>query len=395
MLFWPSTFGLPEPLSPKDGMAPHPPPIESRSAPGELTLVLRGNLDRATVAGLWGKALGLVEGQQQSGVLRVDCRAVTFCDSAGIALLVKLRRLQKAKGGSFVLDGLAAHLHELLALYHEDEMPEPPVEEKPHGLAPAEVGRASWLVWDASRALVAFTGELAVEFLAVARRPALLRWPDTFTAAEKAGVNALPIVILISFLVGLIMAFQGAIPMRQFGAEIYVANLIGLSVIRELGPLMTAIILAGRTGSAFAAELGTMRVNEEIDALATMGLPPVRFLVLPRVLGAVMVTPFLVVFADLVGVLGGSIVLLAMKYPFITYLQQVQSAVDYADLLGGLGKSVVFGLLVAGVGCFHGLRTKTGASAVGDAATRAVVSSIILITVADGIFSVLFYYLGI
>jgi phospholipid/cholesterol/gamma-HCH transport system permease protein len=212
---------------------------------------------------------------------------------------------------------------------------------------------------------------------------------------EKAGVDALPIVALISFLVGLIMAFQAAIPMRYFGAEIYVANLIGLSVLRELGPLMTAIILAGRSGSAFAAELGTMKINEEIDALTTMGLDPVPFLVVPRVLAALFITPLLTLFANLFGLAGGSVVLLSLGYPMVAYVRQVQMAVSWVDLSGGLFKSLVFGLIVAAIGCLHGLRTEFGPSAVGNAATRAVVSAIILIVISDGIFSVLFYYLGI
>jgi len=213
--------------------------------------------------------------------------------------------------------------------------------------------------------------------------------------AEKAGVNALPIVALVSFLVGLIMAFQAAIPMRQFGAEIYVADLIALSMLRELGPLMTAIVLTGRSGSAFAAELGTMKVNEEIDALTTMGLDPVRFLVVPRIIAAVAVTPLLAVFADLVGVLGGSIVLVSLGYPLLTYVKEVISATTHVDLLGGLVKSAVFGIVVAGVGCLRGMETGIGATAVGDSTTRAVVAGIVLIVVIDGVFSVVFYQLGI
>ena len=162
------------------------------------------------------------------------------------------------------------------------------------------------------------------------------------------------------------MAFQAAIPMRQFGAEIFVANLIGLSMLRELGPLMTAIILAGRSGSAFAAELGTMKVNEEIDALTTMGIDPVHFLVVPRVISAVLMTPLLALFSDLLGLIGGAVVLLSLGFPLITYINQVLSAVAFGDLLGGLVKSFVFGILVAGIGCLRGLQTKTGASAVGE-----------------------------
>jgi phospholipid/cholesterol/gamma-HCH transport system permease protein len=191
------------------------------------------------------------------------------------------------------------------------------------------------------------------------------------------------------------MAFQAVIPMRRFGAEIFVADLVGLAMVRELGPLMTAIVLTGRSGSAFAAELGTMKVNEEIDALNTMGLDPVRFLVVSRVLAALAMTPLLTVFANVIGVIGGSLVLRSLGYPFITYFNQFTSAVDHIDLLGGLVKSVVFGILVAGIGCLRGLQTRTGPAAVGESATRAVVSGIILIVIVDGIFSAVYYYLGI
>jgi phospholipid/cholesterol/gamma-HCH transport system permease protein len=242
---------------------------------------------------------------------------------------------------------------------------------------------------------VAFVGEVSVSMLRVLSNPRALRWQEVVRAAEKAGVNALPIVILISFLVGLIMAFQAAIPMRQFGAEVFVADLVALSMLRELGPLMTAIVFTGRSGSAFAAELGTMKVNEEIDAFTTMGLDPVRFLIVPRVLASLVMTPLLSVFAAVIGVCGGSLVLLSLDYSLVTYFKEVVSAVTYVDFLGGIFKSVVFGVVVAGVGCLRGLETGIGATAVGDATTRAVVSGIVLIVVIDGVFSVVYYYLGI
>jgi phospholipid/cholesterol/gamma-HCH transport system permease protein len=260
---------------------------------------------------------------------------------------------------------------------------------------PEATGMAVVKTWRALYALVAFTGELSVALLAALRRPRSVRWRDVWLIAEKAGADALPIVALLSFLVGLIMAFQAAIPMRQFGTEIYVASLIGLATLRELGPLMTAIILAGRSASAFAAEIGTMKVNEELDALTTMGLSPVPFLVVTRVLAALFVTPLLTLFADLLGLAGGSVVLLSLDYPLVTYIRQVQSTVGIGDCLGGLAKSLVFGFIIAAIGCLQGLRAGSGASAVGDAATRAVVSGIVLIVIGDGIFSVLYYYLGI
>ena len=166
-------------------------------------------------------------------------------------------------------------------------------------------------------------------------------------------------------------------------------------MLRELGPLMTAILLAGRSGAAFAAEIGTMRVNQEVDALTTMGLSPVRFLVTPRVIAALLMTPLLVLFSDLVGLLGGALTMTSFSIPFVSFLKEVDAAVNLSDFLAGFVKSFVFALLVAGVGCLRGLQTKAGASAVGDSATRAVVTGIILLVVADGLFAVAYYLLDI
>jgi phospholipid/cholesterol/gamma-HCH transport system permease protein len=222
-----------------------------------------------------------------------------------------------------------------------------------------------------------------------------VRWKDVWRICERVGVDALPIVALISFLLGMILAFQSAVPMKRFGAEIFVADLIGLSMLRELGPLMTAILLAGRSGAAFAAEIGTMKVNQEVDAMTTMGLNPVRFLVTPRIIAAMLMTPLLTLFADLVGLLGGALTMQTFSIPYVTFLKEVDAAVNLPDFLAGFVKSFVFALLVAGIGCLRGLQTSAGASAVGDSATKAVVSGIILLVVVDGLFAVAYYLLNI
>ena len=258
-----------------------------------------------------------------------------------------------------------------------------------------EIGRGAAAVFRDAVDLISFVGELSMGLARAMSRPREMRVNEAVRIMEESGVNALPIVLLISFLVGLIMAFQSAVPMSMFGATLYVANLIGVAMVRELGPLMTAIVLAGRSGSAFAAEIGTMRVNEEIDALTTMGMDPVRYLVVPRVLAAVFVTPLLTVFADLIGVIGGAVVLLSLGFSLETYIHQLTSSVSWLDMMGGIFKAGVFGLLIAAIGCLRGLQTGTGASAVGESTTRAVVSGIVLIVVFDGLFSVIFFYLGI
>ena len=238
---------------------------------------------------------------------------------------------------------------------------------------------------------VSFLGQTLVVLLRFIRRPRELRWTDVWLTYERAGVQALVVVGLIAFLTGLIMAFQAAPPLQEFGVDIYVVNLVSLAMLRELGPIMTAIVLAGRSGSAFAAEIGTMKVNEEINALTTMGLDPVRFLVAPRVLAGVLVTPVLTIYANLVGVGGGLAVMMGHGYPPVILWRQLVSAVEINDVLAGLIKAFVFGALVAGIGCLRGLQTKSGASAVGVSTTRSVVTSIFFIVVVDAIFAVVYY----
>jgi phospholipid/cholesterol/gamma-HCH transport system permease protein len=365
-----------------------------RPQDGVLKLNITGRLDSTTTGTIWRRGAAAVAGSKAKSVI-VDASGIDYCDGAGVALLVYLRQLQSKAGGSFQIDRLRPEFATLL----EDEGADLPTEEahdrsRSQGLA-EEIGEATVEVWRDIQVLVSFVGELSVALAGAAIHPRSVRWRDAVRVAEVAGVNALPIVALISFLMGLIMAFQAAIPLRQFGAQLFIANLIGLSILRELGPLMTAIILAGRSGSAFAAELGTMKVREEIDALKTMGLDPVRFLIVTRVVAAVCMTPLLTIFADLIGLIGGAVVMLSLGFPLVTYFHQVQYAVTYGSLVGGLVKAFVFGILVAGIGCLRGLQTKTGATAVGESTTSAVVSGIILIAITDGIFSVAYYYLGV
>ena len=363
------------------------------SSTGGLILSIIGPLDSTTTGQAWRDALQFIS-QHKPERLVVDASQLTYCDGAGAALLLELRRRQYSRRQTYEIRSLDPAYQALLDLYGRGES------QRPESLAPAvstveQIGRATVSLWHDLVVLVAFIGQLSSSLVHAARRPALVRWKDVFLTAELAGVNALPIISLLGFLLGLIMAFQSAIPMRQFGADIYVANLIGLSMLRELGPLLTAIILAGRSGSAFAAELGTMKVGEELDALTTMGLEPVDFLVVPRVIAAVAMTPLLAVFAALLGLIGGAVVMLSLGFPLVTYVIQLKSAVTVGDMLGGLGKSFVFGVVVAAIGCLRGLQTKSGASAVGESTTRAVVSGLVLITLVDGIFAVIFYYLGI
>lgn len=361
---------------------------------GLLKLSIDGRLDANSTGRVWRESTRLVS-VARAATVDLDASAMDYCDGSGIALLIQLRRLQQKAGGKLEIHGLRPEFQELLDDWSQGGSDTTQSKANVRVHLVEEVGQSAVQLWDDIREVISFIGQLGHAMVKAALHPSTVRWRDTLLVAEELGVNALPIVALLSFLVGVIMAFQAAVALRQFGAEIFVANMIGLSVLREMGPLMTAIILAGRSGSAFAAEIGTMKVREEIDALKTMGLEPVRFLVVPRVLAGVAMTPVLTVFADLFGVMGGSVVMMSLGFPLITFFNQLQSAVSYGSLVGGLVKAFAFGILIAAIGCLRGLQTETGASAVGLSTTHAVVSGIILIVITDGIFSVIYYYLWV
>ncbi|MBM4243272.1 MAG: ABC transporter permease [Deltaproteobacteria bacterium] len=260
----------------------------------------------------------------------------------------------------------------------------------------ARAGERTLALLAGGRAVVTFVGQLAMAMGRLVTGRARFRSVDLAVFLQDTGAAALPIVTLISFLVGVILAFVGAVQLNQFGAEIYVADLVGLAMVRQMGALMAAIIMAGRTGAAFAAQLGAMKVNEEIDALTTMGIPPLDFLVLPRFLALCLMMPLLCIYADVLGIVGGFVVGTSMlDISFSQYWNQTVNAIGLLDCLPGLIMSVFFGALVATFGCLRGMQCAGSSSAVGDAATSAVVSGIVSIIVADAIFTVLFDVLGI
>jgi phospholipid/cholesterol/gamma-HCH transport system permease protein len=361
---------------------------------GVLVMAIAGRLDSSTTGKIWRQATEALAAAKAPSVI-VDAAEVDYCDGSGIALFAHLRNLQHKARAQLEIHGLRPEFEELLQESELGDLGQLESQRRPKTNLTEELGRGVVGFWEDTRSLIGFVGELVSALGTAVIHPKSVRWRDVVRVAETAGVNALPIIVLVSFLMGVIMAFQGAISLRRFGADIFVANLVGLAMLRELGPLMTAIILAGRSGSAFAAELGTMKVREEIDALKTMGLDPVRFLVVTRVIAAVVMTPLLTVFADLLGLIGGALVMRSFGIPLITFYRQVQYQVSYGSFVGGLVKSFVFGILVAAIGCLRGLQTTTGASAVGESTTRAVVSGIVLIVITDGIFSVVFYYLNV
>jgi phospholipid/cholesterol/gamma-HCH transport system permease protein len=244
--------------------------------------------------------------------------------------------------------------------------------------------------------LLSFIGNIFLGFLNLIRSKASFRYSDLFYQIEQAGPSAVLIITLVSVLVGMILAFVGAVQLRLFGAEIFVANLVGLGMAREMGAMMTAIVMAGRTGAAYAAQLGTMQVNEEIDAFKTMGISPIEFLVLPRLLALVFTMPLLCIYADFMGIIGGAIVCSTMlDISFFQYFQQIQGFVLPIHFIVGIFKAGIFGILVATAGCFRGLQCGRSASSVGSATTGAVVTSIVLIIVADAVITVICQIIGV
>ncbi|MFH1497291.1 MAG: ABC transporter permease [Verrucomicrobiota bacterium] len=258
------------------------------------------------------------------------------------------------------------------------------------------VGLATGDVLRKAREIYTFVGECVLSAVHLVKNPHRFRWGDCFEEMQKCGAMALPIVGLISLLVGLIMAYQSAVLMRQFGADIYVADAVGLVMVREMGAMMTAIILAGRTGAAFAATLGNMKANEEIDALATLGIRPVDYLVIPRLLALALMMPLLALYANGLGIMGGMVVSLGLlDIPPTAYWVETQTAIDLSDVATGLIKASTFGVLVGLAGCHRGLRAERSAAGVGKAATSAVVMGLLLIIVFDAVFSVVFNVLGL
>jgi phospholipid/cholesterol/gamma-HCH transport system permease protein len=354
-----------------------------------LKLTFLCQLDNDTVPKLWNTTLAAIK-QQQPSLLILDLKNVTYCNGAGIALLQKL---QSAKVKCEILN-LKPDFQNLLTTIEQS-----PDKSAKETLAtenlPTHLGHITVNILNDFRNNIIFLGTLIYQLCQTLLHPKKLRWADFWRVIANTGPEALPIIALIGFLIGLISTFQSAASFGQFGVQIYIVNLVGLGLVREMGPLLTAVLLAGRTASSFAAELGTMKINQEVDALTTMGLNTVRFLVLPRVLATMLVTPLLEVFLIFFGLVGCFVVMLTLGYSFDTFIHQLNQAIDPADCIGGLAKVFVFGLVIASVGCLNGLKTRFGAQAVGHSTTQAVVSSLIMIVIVDGIFATIYYILGI
>jgi phospholipid/cholesterol/gamma-HCH transport system permease protein len=371
-----------EPLA-IDSRRPDPPTLAIDQHDGRTVFAFAGRLDAQGVASLWRRTLRAA-GKARSPVF--DLSRVTFCDVAGAAFL---SAAATASGQPVELRGADPKVATLLERVRDGAAPDgtPPA-------PPPTIGEIAQSGLRAAADGIAFLGEAAIALVRLPARHRMLRLPDFARLIDQAGVRALPLVMLLGYLMGLILAFQSLIPMRRFGADLLVANVVAISLLRELGPLLASVILAGRSGSAFAAEIGTMKVNEELDALTTMGLDPMTMLVLPRLVAAMAVMPALSLVLDIAGLAGMATVLTAFGFPLVSIGHQVQYATAPSYVYGGLFKAVVFGAAVAAIGCRAGLATGLGPRAVGQSATAAVVGGIVATIVLDGLFALLFYRLG-
>lgn len=372
-----------------------------RDDPAELApptlqgLVLSG---RWTVAGLGTIGPRLAAAELPAGGAAVaDASRITALDSAGAWLLQTLLQRLGQAGHPVRLQGLPERFSALLATVaqaFEQRAGQAPPAARPSPAAPTLLQRTGAGVVDAAEqgvALLSFVGECAVAVAGCLAQPRRIRWRPILFNIRSAGVDALPIVGLLAFLLGVVVAYQSADQLRQYGANIFIADIVGLSMLREFAPLITAIIVAGRSGSAYAAQIGTMVVTEEVDALHTLGIPPLDLLVLPKLVALVIALPLLTVFADLLGVAGG--LLMAQAQLAVSpheFMDRFVKAVSATAFLVGIGKAPVFAVVIVVVGCFQGFRTRGGADSVGRQTTRSVVQAIFGVIVVDALFSVLF-----
>lgn len=331
-----------------------------------------------------------------TAALVLNVGAIESMDSAGAWLLLRTVKALEGSGAKVEVVGLRPEFAELAKMVAAGAAGIGPAVRRPRSGRLETLGRATWSELRSASGALSFIGENASVLGRSLVHPGRVRWRALLSALQSGGFNALPITGLLSFLMGIVIAYQAAAQLRTFGANIFIVDLIGISVLREIAPLVTAIIVAGRSGSAYTAEIGTMRVTEELDALRTLGISPLEMLVLPKTLALVIALPLLTVYADLMGVFGGMIMgLTQLDVSFVEFVNRFRDAVAVKHYLIGLGKAPVFAVIIALVGCYQGFQVRGGADAVGRHATISVVQSIFLVIVVDAFFSVVFNWAGL
>lgn len=366
--------------------------IESREA--ALTLALSGDWVLARLPPGPDEILAGLAGHR-APALTIDCSGLGAWDSLLPALLRACRRHCEAAGMDFDARGAPAGVQRLLALAEAVRPHLPPQGPRASVIHRWIAGEPLREAWRGLGASATFTGELAFATARLVAGRSRMRLLDVFWFVQQAGPRAIGIVTLISVLVGMILAYLGSVQLQLLGAQVYVAHLVALGMVREMGALMTGVIMAGRTGAAYAAELGTMQTRDEIDAIETLGVSPVEFLVLPRVIALVLVMPLLCIYSNVLGMLGGALVAMAMDVNWGQYLAGAQEAVDLTDIATGVAKSLAFGLVIAVCGCRAGIQCGRSSEAVGRATTEAVVRAIVWLVVADASFNIVYQRLGI
>jgi phospholipid/cholesterol/gamma-HCH transport system permease protein len=364
-----------------------------RSAEGELLVSFKNSLTYENAAEVWQSLSGLVAGKENTSLL-FDLSGVSIIDSAGAALVRSIQRLCDRRGVRLRIESIQPQIKHFLG-YLEREAPQQEQPPPPAGSLVTRLG--AFLIEQATefRDYVRFCSSFLTVAGASVRHLDRFRWKEMLYYLQVAGPNAMLILFLISFLLGLVMTFQAAIQLKQFGANIYVADLVSLALARELAPVFTAMLLAGRSGSAFAAEIGTMKIGEELDALAVMGFDLTEFIALPKVVALMIAAPLLTMWANFAGLIGGiAVSSVSLDLTPYSFMNEVYSALTFGDIAGGLLKAEVFSILIALVGCFRGFQTGIGADSVGRQATAAVVSGLFLIIFADAILTVIFYAFG-
>lgn len=327
--------------------------------------------------------------------LEIDCSAISALDTSGAWLLHRTISTLEQQGSKVRIIGLRPEFSSLLDLISARAVMPAHQAQSRDGLL-AAIGKQSWNGLKNLSGMLAFVGESAIALLRLIVQPRRIRWRTTFHNIQTAGFEALPIVGLLSFLMGVVIAYQGADQLQRFGANIFIADLVGLAMLRELSPLLTAIIIAGRSGSAYAAQIGTMKVTEEIDALRTIGVSPQELLVLPKMLALVIALPLLTVYADVTGILGGMIMARSkLDVSFDVFIDRLGDAVSLSSFLTGIVKAPVFAAIIALVGCFQGFQVGGSADSVGRQTTLSVVQAIFLVILADALFSLVFNWLKI
>jgi phospholipid/cholesterol/gamma-HCH transport system permease protein len=360
---------------------------------GEILLSLSGRIEVGNLHFFLSDTDALID-EMAPRKLRVNLSSLEYLDSAGALGLLQMEDRAKARSIPFQFDNATEGAKRIMGLVDRRALTMKPLAGERKSSVIEQIGDGSLRMFNDFVSIVTFLGDLLTALTYSFSHPRSVRWQDLLFYLKRSGVEGLPIVGLISFLLGLIIAFMSSLQLKQFGANIYVASLVSVAMVSELGPIMTAIIVAGRSGSAFAAEIGTMKVNEEVDALVAMGFDPTHFLAVPKVLAAMIAVPILTLYSDFFGIGGGLVVgILGLDLTAYTYVRETMNVISVASIFKGLLKSVVFAVLIAGIGCQRGFRVRGGAEAVGSATTSAVVAAIFLIIVADSAFAILFTYI--